>query len=217
MGRVVPWIVASLLTIFLCGCPTKDWVKRDDDHLTVEQYKTITEVVKVNDVLYRVKKGEEINENKITRLFTNLQNVIESDVEENKNELNNLKRLYESERSIFNTMTYVLAMLENNVEEKEVLTVLSDMKLSSIKREDKDLVNLAQILHRVLKSNVKLQRDQKQLKRKYTTTRRNYQSVQKDFRTVKKELTFLTEQVNALKSIEDSIHAREVGIEVESR
>ncbi|MDH5259548.1 MAG: hypothetical protein OEX07_16150, partial [Gammaproteobacteria bacterium] len=183
----------------LTGCPAKDWVKRDDAYLTVDQYKIMTEVISINDTLYRVKKGEEINQNKITQLFVNLQQYINTPKNRQGKVFKNLKKNYLSEKSTFNSLTYALVLLERKTDEDEVLKVLSGIGRNGITPDEKNLANLAHILHSVLSSGVELKKQYAQLTNEHDL--------------IKEEVSYLNKQINALKSIEESIHAREVGVE----
>ena len=191
------WFVTIVL-VALTGCPAKDWVKRDDAYLTVEQYKIMTEVISINDTLYRVKKGEEINQNKITQVFVNLQQYINTPRKEQNRVFKVLKKAYQSEKTTFNTLTYALVLLERKGNEDKVLTVLSGVGQNGISPEEKNLVNLAHILHSVLRSGAKLKQKHVQLNKEHDL--------------IKEEVSYLNKQINALKSIEESIHAREVSV-----
>jgi len=199
MGRVMVWLFLVLVVLLLSGCPAKDWIKRDDAYLTVEQYKTMTEVISINDTLYRVKKGEEINQNKITQVFLNLQQYINAPKREQETVFKVLKKAYRSEQSTFNALTYALVLLERKDNEDKVLKLLSDIGRNGIAPDEKDLANLAHILHSVLKSGA-------MLKEKYAALANRHD-------LIKEEVSYLNKQINALKSIEESIHAREVGVE----
>jgi len=199
MGRLAISLFIIVTLIILTGCPAKDWVKRDDAYLTVEQYKIMTEVIKINDTLYRVKKGEEINQNKITQVFVNLQQYINTPKKEQKKVFKVLKKTYESEPSIFNALTFALVLLERKDNENKVLEVLSGVGRNGISPEEKNLANLAHILHSVLKSGAELKQQYTQLGNEHDL--------------IKEEVSYLNKQINALKSIEESIHAREVNVE----
>jgi len=199
MARLNQWLFIVVAVVVLTGCPAKDWIKRDDAYLTVEQYKLMTEVVSINDTLYRVKKGEEINQNKITQLFVNLQQYINASSEEQKQILNVIKKTYKSEKTTFNILTYVLVLLESEGNERKALNALSSVGRNGIGADEKHLLNLAHILHSTLKSENKLKRRYSKLARKHDL--------------MLEEISYLNKQINALKSIEESIHSREVSAE----
>ncbi|MDH3326875.1 MAG: hypothetical protein OEM38_09190 [Gammaproteobacteria bacterium] len=199
MGRVMRWLFISIILAVLTGCPAKDWIKRDDAYLTVEQYKTMTEVISINDRLYRVKKGEEINQNKITQLFVNLQKYINTPKRKQNSAFRALKKTYRSERSAFNALAYALVLLERKGNEDAVLKVLSGVGRNGITPDEKNLANLAHILHSVIKSGDIL--------------KKQYVQLTSEHDLIKEEVSYLNKQINALKSIEESIHAREVSVE----
>jgi len=190
--------VLILLLLNLAGCPIKDWVKRDDAFLTVEQYKLMTEVISINDTLYRVKKGEEINQNKITAVFVNLQQYINTPRKEQNKAFRAIRQAYRSDSNTFNALTYALVLLERKGNEARALKILSGIGRHGISAEEKDLVNLAHILHSVLKAEARS-------KRQYTKLRQAHE-------LIKEEVSYLNKQINALKSIEESIHSREVSV-----
>jgi len=194
----------------LVGCPAKDWIKREDTYLSVEQYRTMTEVININDNLYRVKKGEEINQNEITQLFENLHDFINANRAEQKNQFRTTQERYKSGTRFFNTMLYVLILLETKGKEEEAHKILSELDYSTINLENKNLINLAQILHTLIKSSESLENQNMKLKNRIGQLKKEYELVQE-------EVIYLNKQVNALKFIEENIHAREVGIELESR
>jgi len=198
MGRVI-WLFLTLVILLLSGCPAKDWVKRDDAYLTVEQYKKITEVVRINDTLYRVKKGEEINQNKITQLFVNLQQYINTPKTEKKSAFIVLRKKYRQNGSTFNSLTYALVLLERKANQKRIIKVLKNIGREGILPDEKNLANLAHILHSTLIAEVKL--------------KKRYMRLSSEHDLVKEENKYLNKQINALKSIEDSILAREVSVE----
>jgi len=196
MGGVVPRIVIIVISVFaLTACPMKDWLKRDESYLTVEQYKTMTEVVNINDTLYRVRRGEEINQNQISQLFFNLNEYVGTPKKERKRALKAVRSIYKADKSLFNTLHYVLVLMQESGREKEAFRALSRFNNTGMKSEDKDLVNLAQVLYGVLVNNANAKRKLAQL------------AVKQD--QADKEVANLRNQINALKSIEDSIHARE--------
>lgn len=199
MGRISFWLFLAIVMVMLTGCPAKDWIKRDDANLTVEQYKTMTEVIQINDTLYRVKKGEEINQNKITQLFINLQHYINTPTKEQKQVFETLKKTYQSEKSTFNALTYALVLLERKGNEKLAIKVLEGVGRNGILSDEKNLANLAHILHSTLVSGVKL--------------KEQYAKLVDEHDLIREEVSYLNKQINALKSIEESIHAREASIE----
>ena len=189
------FIIAAICVLGLTACPMKDWLKRDEAYLTVEQYKTMTKVVNINDTLYRVKRGEEINQNQISQLFFNVDEYVKSSRKARKQALKAVRSKYKSKKSLFNTLNYVLVLLQDTGREKEAFRVLSKFNNTGMKSENKDLVNLAQVLYSVLVSNVNAKRKINQLAIKHEQS--------------EKEVVNLTNQINALKSIEESIHSRE--------
>ena len=199
MGRVILWSFVVFVLLLLTGCPAKDWIKRDDAYLTVEQYKNMTEVVTINDTLYRVRKGEEINQNKITQLFVNLEQYKKTPRKERNKLFRVIQKTYRSEKTTFNAMTYALVLLERKGNEKRALRLLSAIKRKGFKADERDLANLAQILHTVLKSRAEL--------------KKQYAQLNSEYELIKEEVSYLNKQINALKSIEENIHAREVSVE----
>jgi len=195
MGGLIPRILIVLSVAGLTACPMKDWLKRDDTYLTVEQYKTMTEVVNVNDTLYRVRRGEEINQNKITQLFFNVQQFVSTPEVDKNRALKAVKSAYNSEKSIFNTLTYSLVLLSMKNREQEAFQVLTKLNNTGMKAGDKDLINLTHILHSMLRRNA--------------TSKQQYATLTDEYELVTEEVNYLKKQINALKSIEDNIHARE--------
>ncbi len=193
--RVTLLVVAMLA---LTGCPTKDWVKRDEAYLTVEQYKIMSEVISINDTLYRVKKGEEINQNKITQVFINLQQYISTPRNEKNARFRGIRKTYRSEKTAANALTYALVLLERKGNEGRASKVLAGISKHKMTEEEKNLVNLAHILSKVLRAEAKL-------KRKHTQLTQAHELIQE-------EVSYLNKQINALKFIEESIHAREVSV-----
>ncbi|HFE38529.1 MAG TPA: hypothetical protein ENK06_08980 [Gammaproteobacteria bacterium] len=218
MGRIVDafflqgarpaFVLVCLLG--LAGCPAKDWIKREDTYLSVEQYKLMTDVIRVNDSLYRVKKGEEINQNKITQLFIDFQAYKNSPKSKQKKQRNLLKLRYQSDKTVFNTLSYVLVLLERKSNESKARRILSGLAYESMTNDEKNLFNLAHILQDLLKRNRLTQRKNARLNKKLATLKTNHE-------LLKEEVRYLNKQVNALKSIEENIHSREVGLELESR
>ena len=194
----------------LAGCPAKDWIKRDDTYLSVEQYKTMTEVIKINDRLYRVKKGEEINQNQITQLFFDLQTYKNKKKKEQKKQFLATKATYRKDKSIFNAMSYVLILLEMRGKESEVQKIISQFDYSTMSSNDKNIFNLAHLLQGLLKRNKSLQSSNTKLTKKIG-------SMNTDYELIQEEVSYLNKQVNALKTIEESIHSREVGMELDNR
>ena len=196
MGGLMPRLGVSVVCLFaLTACPMKDWLKRDESYLTVEQYKTMTEVVTINDTLYRVRRGEEINQNQISQLFVNVNEYVSTPRKERSKALKTVQKAYNSDRSLFNTLNYVLVLLQDSGQEKEAFRVLARFNNTGMKSEDKDLVNLAQVLYAVLINNANARRVITKLTAQQEKT--------------SQEVVNLKSQINALKSIEDSIHARE--------
>jgi len=210
VGRIVAKILLISSLGLLAGCPAKDWIKRDDSYLSVEQYKTMTEVISINDRLYRVKKGEEINQNQITQLFIDLQNYKNSPKNEQKLLMNKTKAAFQKNKNVFNAMSYVVILLETKDKEADAQKILSEFDYSTMNANDKNLFNLAHLLQGLLQRNKMLQGTNDQLSTKIG-------SMNKDYELIKEQVFYLNKQVNALKSIEESIHAREVGMELESR
>jgi len=210
VGRIAARIAFISGLGLLAGCPAKDWIKRDDSYLSVEQYKTMTEVISINDRLYRVKKGEEINQNQITQLFIDLQSYKSTPKKEQKPQLLKAKAALQKDKNVFNVMFYVLLLLETKGKEVEAQKILSEFDYSTMNASDKNLFNLAHLLQGLLKRNKVLQGTNDQLNKKIG-------SMNKDYKLIQEEVSYLNKQVNALKSIEESIHAREVGMELESR
>jgi len=173
----------------------KDWLKRDESYLTVEQYKTMTEVVNINDTLYRVRRGEEINQNQITQLFFNINEYVSTPQKERSRVLKAVQAAHDADKTLFNTLYYVLLLLQESGQEKEAFRVLARFNNTGMKSGDKDLVNLAQVLYTILISNKNARRTISQLIVKQEST--------------DQEVISLKNQINALKSIEDSIHSRE--------
>ena len=188
-------VIVVVCILGLTACPMKDWLKRDESYLTVEQYKTMTEVVNINDTLYRVRRGEEINQNQITQLFFNINEYVSTPRKEKNRVLKAVRTKYKSDKTLFNTLNYVVILLQETGQEKEAFRVLARFNNTGMKSEDKDLVNLAQVLYSVLVSNTNAKRKINQLMTKQESS--------------DKEVINLKSQINALKSIEDSIHARE--------
>jgi len=210
MARLVlkALLFSSIFALF--GCPAQDWMKRDDSYLSVEQYKLMTEVIRINDNLYRVKRGEELNQNQITQLFINFQAYMGSPEKEQSERQKQLKEERKTNPTVFNTMSYVLVLLEKKEDESEALELLSKLDYSTMNHEDKNIFNLAQILHVLLKNNKDSYDVNADLNKEISDMNKKYE-------LVKEEMIYLNKQVNALKSIEDSIHSREVGLELESR
>ena len=207
MGRLVSLILLFASTLVLLGCPAQDWMKREDSYLSVEQYKMMTQVISINDNLYRVKRGEELNQNKITQLFINLQRYMSSLEKDQKKQLSVLEKNHKTKSTIFDTMIYVLVLLETNGREIDAYRILSNLDYSSMTSEDKNLFNLAQILQGLLKINNRSLVTNEQLQK-------DINAMNKKYELVLEEMTYLNKQVNALKSIEESIHSREVGLEL---
>lgn len=210
MGRIVARMIVISSLGLLAGCPAKDWIKREDSYLSVEQYKTMTEVISINDRLYRVKKGEEINQNQITQLFIDLQNYKSAPKKEQKLQLSKTKADFQKDKNVFNAMFYVLLLLQTKDKEAEAQKVLTEFDYSTMNANDKNLFNLAHLLQGLLQRNKVLQVANDDLNKKIG-------SMNKDYELIQEEVSYLNKQVNALKSIEESIHAREVGMELESR
>jgi len=210
VGRIVAKILLIPCLGLLAGCPAKDWIKRDDAYLSVEQYKTMTEVISINDRLYRVKKGEEINQNQITQLFIDLQKYKNIPKKEQKRQLSKTKAAFQKDKSVFNAMSYVLILLQTKNNEPLAQKILSEFDYSTMNANDKNIFNLAHLLQGLLKRNKVLQSKNDQLNTKIG-------SMNKDYELIQEEVLYLNKQVNALKSIEESIHAREVGMELENR
>jgi len=210
VGRIVAGVLLISSLGLLAGCPAKDWIKREDSYLSVEQYKTMTEVISINDRLYRVKKGEEINQNQITQLFIDLQSYKNTPKKEKKIQLLEIKTAFETDKSVFNAMSYVLVLLETKGQEAKAQKILSQFDYSTMSANDKNLFNLAHLLQGLLQRNKTLQGTNDQLNEKIG-------SMNKDYELIQEEVFYLNKQVNALKSIEESIHAREVGMELENR
>lgn len=191
------------------GCPAKDWIKRDDTYLSVEQYKTMTEVIKINDRLYRVKKGEEINQNQITQLFFDLQMYKNKQKKEKKKHFLETRNRYLEDKNVFNAMSYILILLETKGKEQEAQKIISQFDYSTMSGNDKNIFNLAHLLQGLLKRNESLQASNSQLNKKIV-------SMNKEHDLIQEEVFYLNKQVNALKTIEESIHAREVGMELDN-
>lgn len=187
-----------VVLLSLAGCPAQDWVKRDEAYLTVEQYKIMTEVISINDTLYRVKKGEEINQNEITQVFVNLQQYIKAPRREQNRVFKVLRKSYRSDKTTFNALIYALVLLERKGNENSALSVLSGVSRQGISPEEKNLANLAHILHTVLGSQARL--------------KRRHNKLAKAHELIKEEVSYLNKQINALKFIEESIHSREVSV-----
>jgi len=196
MARLSLMLLIIVVLISLTGCPAKDWIKRDDAYLTVEQYKIMTEVISINDTLYRVKKGEEINQNKITQLFLNLQQYINTSRKERSKAFKVIKKAYRTDKTTFNAMLYALVLMERKGNEVRVVKALSGIGRNGISPDEKNLANLAHILHSALRSGLALKRQHAELKQQYDL--------------MEEEVNYLNKQINALKSIEESIHSREV-------
>ncbi len=192
------------------GCPAKDWIKREDTYLSVEQYKNMTDVIRINDSLYRVKKGEELNQNSITQLFVDLQKYKNSTKTVKKNQRKIIRAAYRAERSAPNTLLYVLVLLETKNNEAKVYRILSKLNQAKIGLEDRNLLNLAQLIKGLLSSNRLISANNTKLNKKLEALSGQYE-------LAKEEVFYLNKQVNDLKTIEESLHAREVGIELESR
>ncbi len=188
-------VIIVVCVLGLTACPMKDWLKRDESYLTVEQYKTMTQVVNINDTLYRVRRGEEINQNQITQLFFNINEYVSTPRKERNRVLKAVRMRHKADKTLFSTLNYVLILLQETGREKEAFKVLARFNNTGMKSEDKDLVNLSQALYSILASNTKAKRTINQMITKQ--------------KKADKEVTNLKSQINALKSIEDSIHARE--------
>ena len=206
MGRIDLRYLILLCVVFLTGCPAKDWIKRDDSYLTVEQYKTITKVVSVNDKLYRVKKGEEINQNKITQLFYNLEQYLNTPKEEQELAFETVKADYDVDKSIFNTLNFSLIALQTPGNNWRALRALERLQNTGMTQDDKDLMNLAQMLGALLKNERRLLANEKMLRTKND-------ELEEVVSQTNQQVENLNHQINALKTIEQSIHAREVAID----
>ncbi len=192
------------------GCPAKDWVKRGDTYLSVEQYKNITDVIRINDSLYRVKKGEELNQNSITQLFVDLQKYKNSTRTEKKTQRKIIRAAYRIDRSAPNTLLYVLVLLETKNNEAKIYRILSKLDQAKTGLEDRSLLNLAQLINGLLNSH-------RAVETKNTKINEKLEALGDQYELAKEEVFYLNKQVNDLKMIEESLHAREVGIELESR
>jgi len=191
----------------LVGCPAKDWIKRDDAYLSVEQYKNMTEVIRINDSLYRVKKGEELNQNKITQLFVDFQYYKESSRKLKKRAFREAKAKYQADKTLFKTLFYVLLLLDSG-KEQDAYSLLRTLKKITVTAEDKKLLHLVGLFEGVLKDNKR--------NRTMQTKLMNEKKVIMDkYELAMEEMRYLNKQVNELKSIEDSLHAREIEIELE--
>lgn len=168
----------------------------------------MTEVIRINDSLYRVKKGEELNQNKITQLFVDFQGYKESSDKLQKRALRDARAKYQADNAIFSTLFYVLLLLDSGKKDSEAYSLLLSLKKMTVTTEDKKLLHLVGIIEGLLKGNkrhqimnAKLVNEKKELMKAYELAM--------------EEMRYLNKQVNELKSIEDSLHAREVKIELE--
>lgn len=210
MARLILRCLFFVSFVFLLGCPAKDWVKRDDAYLSVEQYKNMTEVIRINDSLYRVKKGEELNQNKITQLFVDFQVYKNSSIKMQREKKRTMNLVTQSSPSVFNVIFHALILIDTQGQSDKARALLHTLKKVTVSLEDKKLLHLAGLLQAVLKKNHQLLTRNSKLNAEIKVVTGRYE-------LALEEMLYLNKQVNDLKSIEDSLHSRELKIELESR
>ncbi|MDX1810653.1 MAG: hypothetical protein R3240_01780 [Gammaproteobacteria bacterium] len=190
--------ILILLVMFLSGCPLKDWIKSDDDQVSVDEFKRITQSLKGDGnkkaKLEQLKKYEEV-----TFLFKRLEDYKHASDIEKKVLLKKGERDFKQNPTLLDAL--FLSMIQVTIPRKrDSLAINSSyMKAVDISRAEPGLLEL----RNVFKSLDKISSEKIRLTKKL----KKYQAENSQQKEIVKELTA---QINALKNIEESIYEREL-------
>lgn len=192
------------MTLLLSACPMRDWIKSDEDKISVEEFKRITEVVGDKDKSQRQKIEQELKETEIFQLFYLLSQYRSVNSVEQKVLFRKIERDFKHNPTLFNAL--FLSMIQVTIRPGETnLAVNSNlMKAIDMSSADPSLIELLKVFKALRKIEAQKQQLETKLKLSEAENIKNQKNVAE-----------LTSQINALKKIEESIYKRELVLDIQ--
>lgn len=204
MGRILKLSILILLTFTLSGCPLKDWIKSDEDEVSVEEFKRITRVTGENDQSYQQHIDQKLMETKILRLFNLIAQYHDANEIEQKVLFKKIDRDFKQNPTLFNALFLSMIQVTINPNKKNLAVNSNLMKAIDMQSADPSLLELLNLF----KSMESIKAKNKRL----SNTIKLYRVENSKH---KKNVAALKDQINALKVIEESIYERELVLDIQ--